>query len=748
MLALLRRYTHWLHTCWPAGRVEPLPEVRSDGSTVVPGLWIAGDLTGVPLLKFALDSGARVAQRIADGPTRRQRDAGILDLAIVGAGVAGMAAALEAHRLGLQFAVLEAREPFATVADFPVRKPIFTYPLDMSPAGALQVGATVKEELLAELRRQARDAAIPVTPARVERVVRADGRLEVRMEGGASLAARHVLLAVGRGGDHRALGVPGETLEKVTHRLFDARDFHDRDVLVVGGGDSAVETAVALADAGARVTLSHRGERLVRPKPALLAALAATPGVTPAPATTVREIRPAEVVLTGPAGARALPNDAVFVMIGREPALALLRRSGIAIQGEWSAGRRIGLGLFVAFSAWLMDWKSGGMFSALWTRNRWFPTDLPGLLAGAGGSVAAAAADPRTLLGTLAIGAASPSFWYTLAYTALVTIFGIRRIRARRTPYVTAQTLVLMAVQVLPLFLLPEILLPLLGHNGLLPPAFADALFPVVHYGHGREYWRAYGLVLAWPLDVYNVFTHRPLGAWLAISAAQTLVLIPLGVWAYGKGFYCGWICSCGALAETLGDRQREKMPHGPGWNRLQMAGQFLLAIAVLLLGLRIAGWWMPAGNVLDAAFERVFLERWKWGVDVVLAGVVGYGVYFWYSGRFWCRFFCPLAAWMHVLARFSRFAIVADKKKCISCGVCTRVCHQGIDVMAFAQRGDPMRDPECVRCSACVAGCPTGVLRFGQVRRDGALITLDSLRAAPVVERMDASRGPHATPL
>ena len=90
----------------------------------------------------------------------------------------------------------------------------------------------------------------------------------------------------------------------------------------------------------------------------------------------------------------------------------------------------------------------------------------------------------------------------------------------------------------------------------------------------------------------------------------------------------------------------------------------------------------------------------------------------------------------MHIYARFSRFAIVPEKKKCISCNVCTSVCHQGIDVMSFANKGLPMQDPECVRCSACVQSCPTGVLQFGQVNREGHLISVDSLLASPVLAR------------
>jgi polyferredoxin len=289
-----------------------------------------------------------------------------------------------------------------------------------------------------------------------------------------------------------------------------------------------------------------------------------------------------------------------------------------------------------------------------------------------------------------------------------------------------------MAVQVVPLFLLPEVVLPLLHHNGLVPAGLNAALFPAADYGHGQEFWRAYGLILAWPLNVYNVFTHEPLWWWIGIGALQTLVLIPLGIYFWGKGVYCGWICSCGALAETLGDTHRHRMPHGPAWNRLNMIGQGILAIAVLLLILRVIGWALPPGNWAAAAFEPL-KEQYKWIVDVSLAGVVGYGVYFWYSGRVWCRFMCPLAALMHVYARFSRFRILADKKKCISCNQCTAVCHQGIDVMNFANKGAPMADPECVRCSACVHVCPTGVLSFGQVDRGGNVISVDALMASPV---------------
>ena len=774
MLDLLRRYARWLHTRWPAGTVEPLPEVGADGRTSVPGVYVAGDLTGVPLLKFALDTGARVARAIAEDPgLRSDGRPGVLDLAIVGAGVAGMAAAAEARRLGLSFRIVETSRPFFTLVNFPRGKPIFTYPGAMKPAGDLQVSATVKEALVEELEAQSARAGITPMAGRAERIERAGPLLRVVLAEGEAFEARRVLVAIGRSGDFRRLGVPGEALEKVTNRLHDPRDFAGRRCLVVGGGDSALETAIALASRGADVTLSYRKQEFSRPKPENLEMLRALerdpmaevavehpsservttasgpflggphpPGrVTVKLGTRVVEITEREVRLeVEDSAVETFANDAVFVMIGREAPLEFFRRSRLAIAGEMTPRRWAALAAFLLFCGWLYNWKSGGWMSQLWYARHWFPTDLPDLLSAAGGRVAEAAREPRTLIGTLAISAASPSFYYTVAYSVVVTVFGFRRILRRRTPYVTAQTLTLMSIQVLPLFLLPEVILPLLGHNGLLPRGVADALFPEVTYGHGREYWRAYGLILAWPLDVYNIFTHQPLWAWIAIGFVQTCVLIPLGIYFFGKGVYCGWICSCGALAETLGDTHRHKMPHGPAWNRLNLIGQGILGIALALLAVRIVGWALPAGNWADRIFEPVLETRYKWFVDVFLAGVVGYGVYFWFSGRVWCRFLCPLAALMHVYARFSRFRILSDKKKCISCNQCTSVCHQGIDVMNFANKGVPMADPECVRCSACVHACPTGVLSFGQVDRRGAIISVDALLASPVQIREGAA--------
>ena len=653
--------------------------------------------------------------------------------------------------------------------------------------GGLQFSADVKEALVAEMEEQRRAAGIEVACARIERIERKGSELLLHKDDKTTIAARRAIVAIGRSGNFRKLGVPGEELDKVYNRLFDPHEFAGQDALVVGGGDSALETAIALTTCGARVTLSYRRKELARAKPANIEKIemlvrdasadvqiekptservntALTSGMRSqtsagslkvALGTEVTRIEPKQVYLKN-GTEEALPNDVVFTMLGREAPLDFFRRSGIPIAGEgtllgWSA-----LGIFLAFCVFLYSWKSGG-FAETWLNP--FPENMPAILSSLGGWFQAQVADRSTLLGTLAVSLKSRSFYYTFLYSSCIVLFGLARIRRRRTPYVTLQTTVLMLVQVIPLFILPEIILPYLGYNGWfdqgLGKTIADHLFEsyisaqqyAAHqwpdWGHPRAYWRAYGFILAWPLMVYNVFTPHPMWLWLGISFVQTFVVIPLIIFRWGKGAYCGWICSCGALAETMGDQHRAKMPHGPFWNRVNMVGQAALVFAFAILGLRIIGWMLGEDSWATRWFEKLFegipFLNYSWSVDIFMGGILGVGLYFWFSGRVWCRFACPLAALMHIYTRFSRYRIFPDKKKCISCNVCTSVCHQGIDIMNFANKGLPMEDPECVRCSACVQQCPTGVLAFGHYDGEHRIV-LDKIPASPVRMREEAS--------
>ncbi|HEY2802024.1 MAG TPA: NAD(P)-binding domain-containing protein [Chthoniobacterales bacterium] len=795
----IERYTHWLHTRWPAGVVEKFPESGALGVTNIPGVRIVGDLTGIPLLKFSSKTGAEAVRAILAEPDFRKgegdrpgrsplrAEAGgakedALDLAIIGGGVSGVSAAIEAKRAGLNFKIFEATEPFSTVANFPKAKPIYTYPTHLKLEGGLQFTADVKEPLLEELYAQAKAAGIDFTAARIARIESRGraGEILLHQAGGNVARARRVIVAIGRSGNHRKLGCPGEELPKVFNRLYDPMEFVGQNVLVVGGGDSALECTIALAGCGARVTLSCRTPGFARPKAENIEKLqrlvrdptakvqverptsdrvtaafteemrkgTPTGSVALAMATTVSRIEREAVTLRQADGAEThLPNDVVFSMIGREAPLDFFRRSGLQVRGDWHARTWISCIAFLIFCVFLYHWKSS--HPQEFPVQRWvsqhhaFPFNVPKGIDAAGGKLAEWSKRDTNLLYTIKRGLGNPSFYYTLAYCTCVVVFGIRRMRRRRTPYVKWQTLALMASQCIPLFILPELILPWMGRNGWFEPGhplrwLADHLFESYDgsLGHERAYWRAYGFILAFPLNVYNVFTDHPMWLWLGICFLQTFVIIPLIIFRWGKGAYCGWICSCGALAETMGDSYRTKMPHGPFWNRVNMVGQAVLLFAFAILGLRIAGWTLGedswAAHWYHKLFEGIPYLSYSWSVDIFMGGIIGVGLYFWFSGRVWCRFACPLAALMHIYTRFSRYRIFPDKHKCISCNVCTSVCHQGIDIMSFANKGLPMEDPECVRCSACVQECPTGVLSFG--RYDGAGgIVLDKLPASPV---------------
>ncbi len=827
-IPILTPYTRWLHTRYPAGKAEKLPEVQDDGSTTINGLYVVGDLKGIPLLKFSTDSGARVVDLIKESNHLKKAqkdlsDDSIPDVLIIGAGVAGISAALRAKKHGLSYRVLEAGNTFSTIINFPKKKPIYTYPKDFEPDTELETTGDVKESLLEELLQQVKEAEIEVEEGvAVDHVKKKGAGFSVILKDGDPIQARTVIVAIGRSGNYRKLDIPGEDLDKVSNRLHDPADFSDKKVVVVGGGDSALEAAISLAENNAEVILSYRKHEFSRPKPEnvdkihkLASSELGNGKIRLLMNSAPKEITEDKVVITNnkTKEEETYQNDYTFALIGREAPLEFFRKSGVPINGEWNPLRVMAFSSFLIFCVWMYMWKAGsGPVYNLFADKGWFPFNLGDWFSSFQGSLADALADPSHILGTLAISLSGPAFYYTFLYSACVVIFGIKRIRKRRTPYITYQTIALMIIQTFPLFLLPEIFLPWAGANGAFDSGFlksmADGLFPEVDWGHGRQYWRAYGLILAWPLFIYNFFTSEPMVWWLVIGSLQTFVLIPAMIYFWGKGSYCGWICSCGALAETLGDEHRHKMPHGPFWSRLNMTGQVILWIALILMGVRVYGWWAVStvkddegninweeydqlswlatgfdflidgktyessytsdtgeavgeqniywedntayvlddegyyiekddGSYLTATYEEnvtINYFTYKWVVDTLLAGIIGVGFYFWFSGRVWCRFACPLAALMHIYTKFSRFRIISDKKKCISCNVCTSVCHQGIDIMNFANKGVPMEDPECVRCSACVQSCPTGVLQFGQVDKDGNTIKYDSVPASPVL--------------
>jgi polyferredoxin len=226
--------------------------------------------------------------------------------------------------------------------------------------------------------------------------------------------------------------------------------------------------------------------------------------------------------------------------------------------------------------------------------------------------------------------------------------------------------------------------------------------------------WRSYGLVYAWPLFFYTFF-GSPHQVWVVWGAILSFLIIPLLVLFHGKR-YCSWICGCGGLAETLGDRWRHLAPKGRDSIRWEWMNGLVLAIAVAVTVMVLAK------DVLELFRSRAqaALDWYKLIVDVWLVGVVPVALYPFFGGKIWCRYWCPLAKMMQMMSGLyarlgiGRFAIHANDK-CIACGECSRNCQVGIDVMSFALRQEKLdnSNSSCIGCGICVTVCPMDTLSF-----------------------------------
>jgi thioredoxin reductase/Pyruvate/2-oxoacid:ferredoxin oxidoreductase delta subunit len=319
-----------------SNRVE-VPEVGPNFETNVPGLYIVGELGGRGLIKNAVNEGKiaieHVRRMLPPGEARLDGDAEAVDVAIVGSGPAGLSAGLEALRSGLSYLVLEQGNLADTVRKYPRHKLLLAEPVSIPLYGDLWVADASKESLLQVWETIVANTGLQVrTGQRVEGVTRDGAVFRVRTAE-REFRARRVVLAMGRRGTPRTLGVAGEELSKVLYDIVEMEAFRGRRVLVVGGGDSAVESALGLANQPATaVTLSYRGDRFARIKERnreKLERALADGRVAALLRSQVREVRADVVVLDVDGAPRILPNDDVVVRIGGEAPAAFLQRLGV-----------------------------------------------------------------------------------------------------------------------------------------------------------------------------------------------------------------------------------------------------------------------------------------------------------------------------------------------------------------------------------------------------------------------------------
>jgi len=242
-----------------------LPHISQEFETTIPGIFIAGELGGMGLIKNAVEQGKQAMSYLA---TKLKSKANAeFDVVIVGAGPAGISATLEAAKRKLKFVTLEQETLGGTVSNFPRAKIIMTSPMDIPLHGKVKLSETSKSQLIDLWNEVLSKNNISINDQeKVERIEKQGATFIVHTSKD-HYTTKAILLAIGRRGSPRKLGVLGEEKEKVSYRLLEPEMIHNQKILVVGGGDSAIECAMLLADENNIVTLSYRGDSFSRLKP-------------------------------------------------------------------------------------------------------------------------------------------------------------------------------------------------------------------------------------------------------------------------------------------------------------------------------------------------------------------------------------------------------------------------------------------------------------------------------------------------
>lgn len=312
-----------------------LPHVKPDYETNVPGIYIAGELGGMGLIRNSAEQGIQAVENIAKELNAKQQTD--CDLVIIGAGPAGLAGSLKAKELGLKFRTLEQDSVGGTVYTFPRSKVVMTQPMNLPLYGKLKLVNTSKDELLTIWNEALGKNDITIDEGmKVERIVQSDDScFRVEVANGISISTQKVLIAIGRRGTPRKLGVPGEESQKVAYRMLEPEQIENEKILVVGGGDSAVESALLVCDKNETI-LSYRKENFARIKPGNQQALdkAVEDGrIKLMLSSNVKEIRSATVIIQDSTKTEVeIENNRVYIFIGGELPIPFLKDAGIDVQ--------------------------------------------------------------------------------------------------------------------------------------------------------------------------------------------------------------------------------------------------------------------------------------------------------------------------------------------------------------------------------------------------------------------------------
>ena len=708
--------------------IVKLPQVNEKHESNIPGLYIIGEVSGIPLIKLGLNQGNNLTNRLFENKPSLNLPTDVYDVLIVGAGTSGIGAANRAQELGLNYIVIEQGKPANLIRSFTKGKPLFMEPLDVPLESSMWCEESSKEEFLEIWEKQIRDRGLKINSHESVSDIKKLTDLFVVTTSKGVYKAKYVILAIGKAGNPRKAGVPGEKeyAAKIAHFLADPDEYNEKNILIYGGGDVAAEAAIALAPHN-NVTMVTIDEELIFPKKRnvdKLRELEKQEKLTLYLDTHLKEIGKDSVKLEKDKQVTEIENDQVFEMIGSELPIKFFNKIGIKLDGSWDVKRVLFLAaMFAVF------YSVYAIKAPWWPFNQNFFTDPAGNPLNW--------KDYLTFNWTI-FGFAkniSPSFWYAGLYTLFMTYFGFKAyVRWGvnfKDSYQKKRYLTLIGTQWTLGFLVPEFIMWYVHHKS----------GPNLILGSPDYSWKAYGLEYIWPLQFHQFFYDISL-FYIIWGLMTAFVIIPILSVKHGKR-YCTWICGCGGLAETVGDRWRHKMPKGrraQSWEWMNQAILIWAFVATILV----------CGNMLFGKIYHNDINHWfgflsqvgeksrywyGYIADFWLVGVIPVTLYPFFGGKVWCRYWCPLAKWMEFWSKKFGSLRIDSNEKCIICGECSRYCEVGIDVMSFAKNQENFsnKNTACIQCGICITVCPMDVLSFqnGGVKVNGDVVDKEYIKVA-----------------
>ena len=350
----------------------------------------------------------------------------------------------------------------------------------------------------------------------------------------------------------------------------------------------------------------------------------------------------------------------------------------------------------------LLAWVSGVVITGFYIELYWYP-ELLGLNSEGVNTGMIAFFDPLSY----AIKGAPASQWfvYGTIYTICIVGLGVKFVfKYIHNRYQLWRTISVMAAQLFLAYFIPEILE---GMNQDQP-----------YFAKDLKYF--------WPLNYYffedwhlNNMTDQASGAmgmfYMVWGILGFTVLTPIITYFVGKRWYCSWVCGCGGLAETAGDPFRHLSDKSiKSWKLERWLIHGVLVYISVVTAVVLYAYFTNSSSFLGLDVYTYFRRPYAFLIGAAFSGIIGVGFYPLLGNRVWCRFGCPMAAYMGIVQRFkSKFRITTNGGQCISCGNCSVYCEQGIDVRSYAQKGQNIVRASCVGCGVCSAVCPRGVLKL-----------------------------------